>query len=506
VLTPLDPDRLQAEKDELSWLLTSGVLGRSSNLARMLTFICEKHFQGLDDQVTEYLIATEALGRRDDFDPQTDTIVRVTAHSLRKRLQEIYQTDGVNRPVHIHIPLGNYMPSFVPIGADHTLDLQYVPVSASSRPEQVLLYAHPSAVTPQPKQLFRWLVAAASLLVVILLCSFFVFAYRNAKKAALSVPQGPPAALPQPTNTIRVLMGTGRKTYVDHSGLSWKPEQYCSGSNSVTVPAQRIAGTEDPYLYLGGIRGIVHCLFPVKPGDYEIHFHFAETTDLQLATHTVVFSINAAPDINFDVVDNAGGDGIATSYILTAIRPEKDGAIHVDYTSEVSLLNAVEILPADSDKLLPVRITTGPIAVIDSNNQTWLSDRYFSGGRRTLFPDTSKTTNHGIYGYARVGRFRYDIPVVSPGKYRVTLYFSDPWFGKHNWGNGGPGSRVFDVSCNGRMILENFDILAEGGTNPVAKTFDNIPASAQGKIELSFIPVVNYPLVNAIEILPEPSR
>jgi hypothetical protein len=506
VLTPLDPDRLQAEKDELSWLLTSGVLGRSSNLARMLTFICEKHFQGLDDQVTEYLIATEALGRRDDFDPQTDTIVRVTAHSLRKRLQEIYQTDGVNRPVHIHIPLGNYMPSFVPRGADHTLDLQYVPVPASSKPEQVLLSAHPAAVTPQSKRRSRWPVAAASLLIVILLCSFFVFAYRNAKKAALSVPQGPPAALPQPTNTIRVLMGTGRKTYVDHSGYTWTPSKYCSSSDSVTVPARNIAGTEDPYLYLGGIRGIVHCVFPVKSGVYEVHLHFAETTDLQVATHSTILSMNAGSDINFDVVDNAGGDGIATSYVLAGIHPENDGAIHVDYTSEVSLLNAVEILPTDSDKLLPVRITASPFAIKDSADQTWLSDRYFRGGRRGLLPDAAKTTNRGIYSNHRIGRFRYDIPVVSPGKYRVTLYFSDPWFGKHNWGNGGPGSRVFNVSCNGKMILENFDILAEGGTNPVVKTFDNIPASTQGKIELSFIPVVNYPLVNAIEILPEPSR
>jgi hypothetical protein len=239
---------------------------------------------------------------------------------------------------------------------------------------------------------------------------------------------------------------------------------------------------------------------------YEVHLHFAETTALQMATHTVVLSINAGPDINFDVVDNAGGDGIATSYVLAGIRPENDGAIHVDYTSEVSLLNAVEILPADSDKLLPVRITASPFSITDSANQRWLSDRNFNGGRRTLFPDSSKSTNHGIYGYSRIGRFRYDIPVVSPGKYRVTLYFSDPWFGKHNWGNGGPGSRIFNVSCNGKMILENFDILAEGGNEPVAKTFDNIPASAQGKIELSFIPVVNYPMVNAIEILPEPSR
>jgi hypothetical protein len=56
------------------------------------------------------------------------------------------------------------------------------------------------------------------------------------------------------------------------------------------------------------------------------------------------------------------------------------------------------------------------------------------------------------------------------------------------------------------MILKNFDIMAEGGSNPVVKRFDNIPATTQGKIELSFIPVVNYPEVNAIEILAEPSH
>jgi hypothetical protein len=472
----------------------------------MLTFVCEKHFLDQDDQATEYAIATEALGRRDDFDPQADTIVRVTAHSLRKRLQEIYQTDGANRPVHIQMPLGHYMPSFVHIGENSSLDVQDATAPASSGTDQAFSYDHLPAVTHMSWHPTRWHMAAVFLVAFSLLCGFFAFTHRNAIMAVLAPLQSTPAALPQPANTIRVLMGAGRKTYVDHSGYTWMPSKYCTSGDSVTVPAQNIAGTEDPYLYAGGIRGIVHCLFTVKPGEYEIHLHFAETTDLQLATHVVIFSINAGPDINFDVVDNAGGDGIATSYVLTGISPEKDGAIHVDYTSEVSLLNAVEILPAVSDSLLPVRITASPFAVTDSNNQTWLSDRYFSGGRRTLFPDLSKIKSHDIYGYARVGRFRYDIPVVPGEKYRVTLYFSEPWFGKHNWGNGGPGSRIFNVSCNGKMILENFDIMAEGGTNPVTKTFDNIQASAQGKIELSFIPVANYPIVDAIEVLPEPSH
>jgi hypothetical protein len=500
------PNRLQAEKEELNWLLASGALGRSSNLTRMLTFVCEKHFLDQDDQVKEYTIATEALGRRDNFDPQADTIVRVTAHSLRKRLEEIYQTDGINRPVHVMIPAGRYLPCFVHTGADRSLDVDDTPEPAVSGSEQVLPNAHLPIVASLKNQLSRWLVAAVFLAAVALLCGFYFFAHRKTTKAVVAAPQSLPAAPPQPQNTIRTLMGTGRKAYVDHSGYSWTPGKYCSTGDSVTVAAQKIVGTEDPDLYLGGIRGIAHCTFPVKPGEYEIHFHFAETSDLQSATSPVAFSINAGTDIHFDVVDNAGGDGIATSYVVTGIRPENDGTIHLDYTSEVSLLNAVEILPADSGNLLPVRITASPYAITDSANQRWLSDRYFRGGRRGQIPDSVKTTNRGIYSYDRIGSFRYDIPVATPGKYRVTLFFSEPWFGKRNLVSGGPGSRIFDVSCNGSMILKNFDIMAEGGSNPVVKKFDNIPATAQGKIELSFMPVVNYPEVNAIEVFAEPSH
>lgn len=497
------PDRLQAEKEELNWLLTSGALGRSSNLARMLTFVCEKHFQDQDDQVTEYMLATEALGRRENFDPQTDTIVRVTAHSLRKRLQEIYQTEGVNRPVQILIPLGHYVPSFVHTGADGTLNVGDAP-AASSGVERALHYAQFAAVKLLPNQLSRWLAAAVFVAAVSMACGFFLFRHRNTAKAVVASTPELPAALPPPSNTIRALMGTGRKAYIDHSGFTWTPGKYCSMGASVTVAAQKILGTEDPYLYLGGIRGIAHCTFPVKPGEYEMHFHFAETSDLQPATRPALLSINAGTDIHFDVVDNAGGDGIATSFVQTGIHPENDGMVHLDYTSEVSLLNAVEILPADSENLLPVRIAASPNSIKDSANQLWLSDRYYVGGRRGQVPPTPETANRGIYSYDRIGSFRYEIPVVSPGSYRVTLFFFEPWFGKHDLVSGGPGSRIFDVSCNGSLIMKNFDIMAEGGTNPVAKTFDNIKPSAQGRIVLSFMSVVNYPEVNAIEVIAEP--
>jgi hypothetical protein len=202
--------------------------------------------------------------------------------------------------------------------------------------------------------------------------------------------------------------------------------------------------------------------------------------------------------MSIDVVDNAGGDGIATSTVVTGVAPENDGTIHVDFTSEVSLLNAVEILPAPSAKQLPVRIVASPKPILDSANQAWESDRYFSGGRHGQSPDSAQQAELGVYASDRIGSFRYTIPAVPLARYRVRLYFREPWFGKEN---GGPGSRVFDVSCNGTMILKSFDILAEGGSQSIVKTFEDVQASPNGRIELSFMPVVNYPVVNAIEVI-----
>ena len=57
-----------------------------------------------------------------------------------------------------------------------------------------------------------------------------------------------------------------------------------------------------------------------------------------------------------------------------------------------------------------------------------------------------------------------------------------------------------EVSCNGVLLLKNFDILAEGDSMPVVKIFDHLQASADGKVEIYFMPVVNYPVVSALEL------
>jgi hypothetical protein len=486
------------EREELRWLLTSGVLGRSRNLAHMLAFLCEKHFEGKPEQITEPAVAIEALGRRGDFDPQTDTIVRVTAHLLRKRLQEIYRVKGASRRVHILIPHGQYAPSFVhqeePVAeVQPTLDL---PIDTSESKAD-------GADRPQPAR-NRWLVFWIPLCVGALVCVALLLVGKTWRKQ-VAVPTVH-AAFPKVVDTrkaLRILTGSGRKPYIDHSGNLWSPGSDCKGGSSASEPDQKIAGTEDPQIFLGGIRGIAHCIFPVPSGIYEVHLLFAEASDLPEATSRAVFFLNGSDSNTLDVVDDAGGDRIATTKVFRAVRPQNDGAIHIDLISEVSLLKAVEIVPAPSEALLPIRIVAGDKAYTDPDGNVWLSDRYFLGGRFGENP--GKAGDSGVYAFRRVGHFRYVLPVIPFEKYRVRLYFQEPWFGKQNGGTGGAHSRVFDLSCNGVPLLTNFDILSEAGSLPTIKTFDNIQATAQGKIELSFTPVVNYALINAIEVLPEPA-
>jgi hypothetical protein len=305
---------------------------------------------------------------------------------------------------------------------------------------------------------------------------------------------------------VRTLLGKGRELYIDHGGNTWTPGNYCNGGDNLSESTQRIAGTNDPTIFLGGLRGNAHCVFPVDPGIYEVHLLFAEASDLPEATSRAVFSLNGGDNISLDVVDDAGGDYIADTKVLRGVRPENDGTIHIDFVSEISAMKAVEILPAPSEALLPIRIVAGSNRYKDPEGNVWLPDRYVIGGRPGQSATVGKKEQAGLYGSRRVGNFRYTLPVVPVEKYRVRLYFQEPWFGKENAGIGGPGSRVFDVWGNGAVLLKDFDILKEAGSSPVVKTFDNVQATAQGKIELIFTPVVNYPLVNAIEVLPEPSK
>jgi hypothetical protein len=527
--------KLEAERAEVEDVLSSGVLGRTNNLVRLMTYVCEKYFEGATDDIKEYNIAVHALGRREAFDPQVDTIVRVTAHALRRRLEDYYRSGGAEHAVHICLPAGHYIPKFThsngletttdesnlyesPIHQsfdtlssrekDRTLDLQDDPAAVlpESKPDRIPELSDSSKSKKKFATRSGTLAATAILAVSVFVLSVFVWRAWNRAGRHESSQQFHAAAAPGNSSgkILRVAMGNASSGYIDRDGSVWDSDHFCSGGSAFTVTGHAIQGTEEPALLSSGRRGIFHCSYPVPPGTYEAHLLFAETDGLQENSRNVVFSINGGPPASLDVVDDAGGDDIATTKVVADVAPSSDGAIHLDFTTPESFVNAVEILPSTPHQVLPVRIVVGHSPYRDSNSNDWASDRYFIGGRVNGFAgDLSKVADGRLYEWHRFGHFHYVVPVATGGKYTLRLYFMEHWFGVQNGGIGGVGSRVFDVSCNGAILLKGFDIFREARNEPLVKSFQHIEPTPQGKIEIYFTPNVNYPSVSAIEVTSE---
>ncbi len=103
----------EAERAELRAVLSSEAFQRAPTLAQLLDYVSEQYFRGKAQSIKEYNIAVEALGRPPDFDPKKDSIVRVEAYRLRKRLREYYDNEGRSHPIRIELPSGAYVPVFV---------------------------------------------------------------------------------------------------------------------------------------------------------------------------------------------------------------------------------------------------------------------------------------------------------------------------------------------------------------------------------------------------------
>src|SRR6266498_3139765 len=102
----------ESERIELERVL--GALAKWPRLSHLLAYMGEKLSSGDADQLNEYNIATEVLGRsKTVFSAGEDAIARVETHRLRKRLTEFYEREGRDHPIHVTLPAGSYIPVFI---------------------------------------------------------------------------------------------------------------------------------------------------------------------------------------------------------------------------------------------------------------------------------------------------------------------------------------------------------------------------------------------------------
>jgi hypothetical protein len=82
----------------------------SKQACKFLQYIVERTLAGELDYLKERSIGSVLFGRPSDYDTGADSIVRVTAMGVRKRLIEYYQSAGRDESVIFELPPGNYRP------------------------------------------------------------------------------------------------------------------------------------------------------------------------------------------------------------------------------------------------------------------------------------------------------------------------------------------------------------------------------------------------------------
>ena len=106
------PFPAESAREALEKVLASTAFGGAARSSRLLRFLVERTIAGQADQLKEYTIGTEALGRNESFDPRIDPIARVEVSRLRTRLEQYYATEGRTDPIAIVLPKGTYVPVF----------------------------------------------------------------------------------------------------------------------------------------------------------------------------------------------------------------------------------------------------------------------------------------------------------------------------------------------------------------------------------------------------------
>lgn len=105
----------QDVRQELNRLRSSDALNTSDRNRRFLAYVVEEALHGRGQRIKAYNIATAVFGRGADFNPQTDTIVRIEAGRLRRALEHFYLTRREDSKVRISIPIGTYVPTFLAV-------------------------------------------------------------------------------------------------------------------------------------------------------------------------------------------------------------------------------------------------------------------------------------------------------------------------------------------------------------------------------------------------------
>ncbi|HET9803609.1 MAG TPA: hypothetical protein VFP96_10250 [Candidatus Acidoferrum sp.] len=95
-------------REQIQRVIHSDLLRFSELQRRLLLYLADKSLSGEADQLKEYTIAVDGLGRPESYDPRHDSTVRLQSSRLRQKIVEYYRTIGQSDPVMVDFPKGHF--------------------------------------------------------------------------------------------------------------------------------------------------------------------------------------------------------------------------------------------------------------------------------------------------------------------------------------------------------------------------------------------------------------
>jgi len=134
-----------------------------------------------------------------------------------------------------------------------------------------------------------------------------------------------------------------------------------------------------------------------------------------------------------------------------------------------------------------------------SRRRQFSADANFTGG--STYTSTAPISGEpagvpdAVYQTERNQDFTYTIAGLSPSSYhRVELHFAEIYWTL-------PGKRLFDVTLNGKLILDDFDVFtAAGGIHKALVKAFVIKPDSTGKITVQFTTVLDQAKLSGISI------
>lgn len=164
------PAAEQPDSPEIRSVLESECFAKSPSLRTLLLYLWEHR----DQPISEYAIATEALGRSALFDSKTDATVRVQISRLRQRLEKYNERERPERSGRVVVPLGSHQ-------------IQVEPVPAELEAPAALAESRTPAQSPQ--RLIRVLVAVCALLLLCCAALLVVILHQTSPKEKQALPE-----------------------------------------------------------------------------------------------------------------------------------------------------------------------------------------------------------------------------------------------------------------------------------------------------------------------------